>query len=82
MGAVTTAEAGNTTKVVFAPYNNTAVVYVVDAVKAVEEPKTAEAEKLRLQTTLDESVLRGGVGQAIQSAVNTIETSNTTSRHF
>ena len=50
--------------------------------KAVEEPKTAEAEKLRLQTTLDESVLRGGVGQAIQSAVNTIETSNTTSRHF
>ena len=82
VGAVTTAEAGNTTKVVFAPYNNTAVVYVVDAVKAVEEPKTAEAEKLRLQTTLDESVLRSGVGQAIQSAVNTIETSNTTSRHF
>lgn len=82
VGAVTTAEAGNTTKVVYAPYNNVAVVYVVDAVKAAEEPKTAEAEKLRLQTTLDEGIMRSGVGQAIQSAVNGIETSNTTSRHF
>lgn len=82
VGAVTSAEAGNTTKVVYAPYSNTAVVYVVDAVNAAEAPQTAEAEKLRQQTTLDESIIRSGVGLAVESATSAIETSNTASMHF
>lgn len=82
VGAVVSAEAGNTANVVLAKNNGQAVVFVVDAVNQPEEAQTAEAEKLRRQTTLDEDVVRRGVGLAIESSVATIETSNKTSIHF
>ncbi|MDO5497557.1 MAG: SurA N-terminal domain-containing protein [Alistipes sp.] len=82
VGALTTSGVADEVKVAIAPMNSMAVIYVVDAVKQVESPKSAEDERLNLQTKRDAFVMQQGASTAMYSISNTIETKNNTAKYF
>lgn len=82
VGAFATSGVSDQVKVAVAPMNSMAVIYVVDAVKPVEKPKSAEDERLNLQTKRDAYVMQQGASMAMYSIANNLETKNNTAKYF
>lgn len=82
VGALTTSGVSSEVKVASAPMNSMAVIYVVDAVKPVESPKSAEDERLNMQTKRDAYVMQQGASAAMYSIANGLETKNNSAKYF